>query len=600
MREEKSVMTKRRGIALISVFIVSGVMMILLGGFVRVNMRNFDLLNNDLRHITAEETARSAYDYCMFRLEDNRRWGTKKFDGDKDQEVKDYLDVTLLENKTKIEGSVVGADATFEVKILNNIDGDATVDGVEKGDCRLRIVATSGSARVSREVVLGTAPLFDGSVIASDGIYVDADHLNVASTDPLRNRIRSKKGINVPDYKDNFSFNPAAKANEKGVLWAKDGIQMGGKRLTDSNYAREAQNATGGQFLTKADTFYDVYDLQLSEIKENSNIATINSGVYVFGQRTVAYESGGETKNATIPVLERRDWSLDSDGNLGHGDVREVWYLPRSLPSDATNWRVGLYGDLPENGLHAETDNTFPIDSGVQVHFNSIDPLYASTQQKKEPPSIVINSDVNLEVNGDFGVASDSKDYRPTIKFQDPETGAVGTDNHGNIESGSITAKAANGKPGSIYLEGAIFGNGKLLADGDVTVKNTFANVSSDSNSDLSIFSGGSVSIRPQKARDWDDKTIFGGQDWDGSTAFRGLVFARDSVSIEADKNNDPNVMEKTNVYIEGAVVARNGKVAVYNAKDVEFRYNPSYLDSILKPNKESRVRLERVVWKEY
>jgi hypothetical protein len=610
-------MKQKRGIALITVLMIAVVMMILLGSFVKVNQQRFGILNNDLHHVAASEAARSAFDYCLYRLERNRNWGAAEFPGNEDSAVAETLQVKTVAGTFQVQGKVLESGAEFEVEVLNNIDRtpNVTIDGVQAGHCRLRITARRGAAQTTREALLNTAPLFDGSVVASDGITIDAEQLAVSSTDPMRNRLRSKAQIEVPDYQTSFQFRPAENATEQGVLWAMDGITSGGKDLSDLDIALEAAQKTGGRFLPNADTHHDVYDLQMSEIKTNKKNVSVDSGVYVFRRRTVGYDgnSGRETK--VVPVLERRDWALDQDGHFDGGDVREVWFLDASLPQDQWGDRLKLFNDLPEAGLHAMKSNSFPLDDGVQVNFNSLDPEYRDTNQQSLPPSIVIDSRLNLNVQGDFGVTSNNKKFYPTIKFQDPRTDEV---DGGDIEgkgaqgildaqsgdgttSGSITTHRNGKRPGSIYIAGAISGSGKLLAEGDVTLRNTFANVSASEQSDLSIYAGGSVALRPQKARKLDGRTIFGesSSDVQGITQFKGLIFAKDDVLIQADKNTDERFIEKSDVFIEGAVVARNGSVTVKNARNVNFKYNPNYLDAILNRNSNARVRLERVVWKE-
>ena len=199
--------------------------------------------------------------------------------------------------------------------------------------------------------------------------------------------------------------------------------------------------------------------------------------------------------------------------------------------------------------------------------------------------------------NGDFGITSYSNDYDPIITFRDPETGEVGGNQSGTIKS----LTTSNGKQGSIYIRGKIEGNGKLLAEGDVTIRNTFANVSSDTESDLSIYAGGNVTIRPQKAKWFDEYYEFAGysEGADGTTKFRGLVYAGNDIYFEADKDLS-DAYDPADITIEGAVVAREGSVTVNSAKDVRFVYNPDYLDSILSQNTASRIRLEQVVWKEF
>lgn len=586
-------MNKTRGIALFSVMVMTGLLLLLLGAFMRLNQQHFGLVNNDQSHLAAQEAARSLLDYCTYRLEHHRQWGRTPFNGSVDAGTAGLLEVREIRNTHRLEGRVVQSDVAFKVTLLNNIDGTAEADGVPAGFCRVHIEAWRGTALVRREAMLGTAPLFDAAVISSEQILVDSQTLAVASTDPLRNRLRSKGDIRVPTYEGQFTFNAPSDATERGVLWARSGINMGSHDLTDADEAARAVRATGGRFLPQADTHYEVYDLQIDEVRAPENSVNIQPGVYIFNRQTVSYESDDGPRNVVVPVLQRRDWAVNDEGYVEGGDLREAWYLTSSLPDDAESEWVGLYGDLPEEGLHPMTTNTFTLDLGVQVHFNSLDPDFTGTAS---PPALVLNSDVNLNVNGDFGVASWDADYNPTIMFRDPETGEVGVDSRGRVVSGSITAHSTGDRPGSIMIEGAILGNGKLLADGDVTLKNTYAAVSSDEASDLSIFAGGSVNIRPKLAASFDEATIFEGglEDRDASTAFRGLIYAKQDVIIDAETGD-----RRADVYVEGAVVAREGKVHVRDARNVMFKYNPDFLDTILTPRVGDRVRLERAVWKE-
>jgi hypothetical protein len=556
----------------------------MVASFTTIHQKQLHLMQNDEHHQAAEEAARSALEYCQFRLERHRQWGSAEFDGDSKPNISG-LQIEERTGTTRVDGKVLASGAEFKIRITNNISGTAEVDGVPGGYCRLRVTASRGRSEVRREALLGTAPIFDGAVVASEDINIQSDTLTVSSRDAFRNRIRAKGNIDVPDYNGPFRFNPAASATERGLLWSQSGITMGGKDLEDPSHAQNAAEATGGRFLPKASTHHDVYDLQLGEVLTSEYKVDVESGVYVFNRL--------ETSHGEIPVLERRDWAIDPDsGEVTGGYVQEVWLVNDGLPAGATDNIAARYG-VPDSRVHRHDENQFSLDTGVHVHFNSLNPYYSGDPK---PPEIVLNSNVDLVANGDFGITSWSRDYDPIVMFRNPTTGEVGGE-----QSGTITAlgNEASGKPGSIYLQGAIKGNGKLLAQGDVTIRNTFANVSSDVNSDLSIFAGQNVTIRPQKAKWFDDYYDTVSDSYEGHTAFRGLVFAGNDVFVEADKDLDSTVYDPADVTIEGAVVAREGSVTVKSAKDVNFIYNPQLLDSILSRNTANRIRLELAVWRE-
>ena len=578
-----------RGIALFTTLVLLTVLAMLVASFASLHQKQLHLMQNDEHHQAAEEAARSALEYCQFRLERHRQWGSAEFNGDP-KPVISSLEIEERTGTTRVDGTVLASGAEFQVEIKNNISEVAESDGVPAGYCRLRVTGRRGRAEVRHEALLGTAPIFDGSVVASEDINIYSETLTVSSKDAFRNRIRAKGNIDVPDYEGPgpegpFRFNPAASATERGLLWSQKGIRMGGKDLENPTHAQNAAEATGGRFLPRASTHHDVYDLQLGEVLTSETKVEVESGVYVFNRL--------ETSHGPIPVLERRDWAIDPDsGEVTGGHVEEIWLVNDGLPSGATDNIADRYG-VADNKVHRYDSNDFSLDTGVDVHFNSLNPYYGGDPK---PPEILLDSNVDLVAKGDFGVTSWSRDYDPIVMFRNPITEEVG-----GQQSGTITALGStSGKPGSIYLQGAIKGNGKLLAKGDVTIRNTFANVSSDENSDLSIYAGQDVTIRPQKPKWFDEYAQTVSAAYEGHTAFRGLVFAGNDVYVEADKELDASVYDPANVTIEGAVVAREGSVTVTSAKDVNFIYNPQLLDSILSRNTATRIRLELAVWREF
>lgn len=556
-------MRNRRAIALVTVLVTAGILLMMLGAFVTLNRDYFGLIKTDQHHMVAEEAARSVLDYCVYRLEHDRYWGKGDFETHRtDDEVGSILEVREVKDSRRFVGRVVACGTEFEGTILNNIEGDNAVDGVQKGDCRIRITARRGGTTLRREAFLTTAPIFDASGVASGGFLVDANLLTVASTDPRRNRIRSKGDIQVPSYNGSFVFDPPDDASEQGVLWAAQGIAMGSRDLSDPANLEDAVATTGGgQFYPQAQTHYDIHDLHFSEVKVPTNEVTMDPGMYVFTRAAVPYTSPQGSGTAEIPMLRRTEFAV-VDGLYQNGDVKEFWYYTGSLPAGATiNWG-NLWGDgaVP----HPVDSNDFHVTTGVAAHFNGVLPHMDGAG----PPDIVFNTDVTLRVNGNFGVTAHNVAYSPVVIFRDPESGV--------IEQGAIVAEQ-----GSIYIEGRFNGSGKLIATGDVTLRPNKADMESDTDSELSIFAGNDIFIRPPHTNQALHKSTF-----------RGLLYARNDVTIQGwDLGLD--------IDVEGAVVAREGRIAITSADKVTLRYNREYLDSILKVTSATRVRLERVVWRE-
>ncbi|MGE0490574.1 MAG: hypothetical protein AB7S38_15310 [Vulcanimicrobiota bacterium] len=540
----------QRGIALFLVFAVAALMLVLMGAFVQLNSHQFSFINNTDHRANLERAARSVYEYCFYRLEHDKSWAANPFSSDGvDGEVAAILTVNEIKNTTRVAGEVVGLDTQYEVVIHNNIEGSAESDGVPAGGCRLDISVNRGSLSQLRQVLLYTAPLYDSSAVSTHNINFDANQLNVASTDPTRNFIRSKRDIIAPPASQ-VDFQPAPNSSEKGVLWANGGISLGSKNMENTTDLEAAVSATQGRFLPRSKTYYEVHNLQRSEVQVAEQAVTINPGIYVFTQRNVSYiNAEGEQATANVSALERRAYAV-VDGRLEPGDVQELWYYNGSLPEnyDTDEW-VSLNGDLAVG--HAVNTLDFYIDPTNLVSAN----LATAT--------VGVSANVDLRVDGDFGVFSQIEGQVPSIQFLD-------ADYDGQADRGSISAS------GEITIEGNVFGSGKLLADGSVSLYPNYADIEGDTQSDLSIYSGNNVNIRPPDAGVLHD------------LAFRGLVYARNEINIHATGRS---------ISVEGAMVAHGGDLSIHNANHINMKFNPAYLDTIVKKLPGGRVQLERGVW---
>ena len=526
----------------------------LMGAFMLSNRDHFTMMQNDEHHDAAVEAANTAFEYCSYRIEHDRFWGQSNFpENEPDSDISSgSLTVSRVKNSRAINGLVTGTEAQFHVEILNNIEGTGSVDGVPKGACRFSITARRGTSAVGREATLVTAPLFDASALSSKMVRLNAKRIEVGSTDPVRNRIRSKGfiGVNLPQLK-NLSFKPAAKATEKGLLWAAGSIHLndsnGGKdyNMEDAGDLATAISTTQGTFLPKAQTNYEIHDLQFSEIKVSSQKRSVQGGVYVFTTAGVKLDDG-----TTVPVrmLQRRQASV-VEGQLKAGIVQAFWYMGGDVPDDKVTALMGS-GATP----HRVTSLAFEIQPGVDADIDS--------------RTVKIKPDVDVKVTGDFGVSSDEKNKVATLLFEPDKSQPKR-----KWYQSSISAN------GLIFIDGKVQGSGKFLAEGDVTLRPISVDLASDIDTDLCIFSGHDVRIKPPD----DNEEI-------KNTSFRGLIYARNDLIYYA-KGADVN--------IEGALVSKNGEVRISQADRVKLTYNPDYLDSILKKMPEARIRLEAAVWKE-
>lgn len=539
------------------VLLVTSILMIMLGAFIHINKAQFGFMNAGEDQAALERASQSVYEYCFFKLEHNKSWGAAEFPGTaQDPDTADVLLVTEIEGTTTIAGQELKEKVDYQVEITNNIGGTATVAGVPAGSCRLAISVSRRGQSARRVVQLNTAPLYDSSAIASEGLNINSSSLTVASADPNRNMIRSKKKMKVPKPSD-LAFRPASGATEKGVLWAGDEITLGNSNISQNPTAKaNAVAKTQGRFLDNSKTYYDVHDLKKSELKVAKSQVTINSGLYVFTRTNVSYVNDlGETQGAYVYALERREYTIE-DGKPVAGDVQELWYFDGDLPnnqgSDNNEW---VYTDNYTDAAiaHPVSSTKFSI-QGTEVQANL-------TTRKLE-----ISANVDVRVDGDFGLFSDQNDVTPNLVFTDHD----GTSD-GEVDRGSLSAT------GEIIVEGNVYGSGKLLAGGSVSLFPNNVKVQSDVESDLSIYSGNNVNIAPP-------------ENWEltSDISFKGLVYAKNDIKVVGSADQK--------LTVEGAMVAREGAISV-SADEVMLKYNPAYLDSIVKKLPDNRIQLERAVW---
>lgn len=530
-----------------------------------VNRSSFNIIRSSQNQDAMDRAFATVYEYCFYKLEDNKFWARNPFDRtNQDSDVESTLSVTEVQGTTKILGETKVDGVSYEVTIRNNIGGVADFDGVPAGSCRLEVELSRNGNEKKHTVQLNTAPLYDSSAVASERLRVRANNFTVASTDPNRNMIRSKGEMRVPEAGD-IRLNPAPNSAEKGVLWAGADVTLGTQNITNNLTARQnAVEQTGGRFVDNSKTHFEIHDLQKSELKVAKTPVSLKPGVYVFTQSNITYTNDfGEEASENVYALERRRYVID-DGEPTSGDVLEVWYQGTDLP-----WNS--WGSASET---VETDSEAAGDRAIAHRVNSFGAdfqlgegslIEANFRENK----LKISANVDVQVNGNFGLYSDKPDVTPQLEFRDFD----GT-RDGEIDKGSLSAS------GEIIIEGNVSGSGKLLADGSVSLQPNYVSVESDVESDLAIFSGENVNIDPPK----NNQSRTG-------VSFKGLIYAKENVNI--DLTSGRGVQDLS---VEGAIVAREGEIDI-NAGNVALKYNPDYLDSIVKEMPLNRVHLERAVW---
>lgn len=547
---------KSRGLALVLALIIVSLLMVMLGAFLGANRAQLATLTAGSHQAAMERTAQSVYQYCRFQLEHDKSWGAAKFaNTTQDSETGFALVVTEVENTTTIAGNSIRDGADYQATITNNVEGKATFQGVPAGSCRVAITVSRGGHSSTQLVQFNTAPLYDASAVAAKGLSINGKGLRVASTDPNRNVIRSKENLTAPNVSD-VKFAPAPGAAEEGVFWAGGDIRLGGTNLSKNPAAKAAAaEATQGRFLDQAKTYHDIHDLKKSELRVAKAQVEINSGVYVFTRQNISYvDNVGNTRTDYVYALERREYTL-LDGKAVAGDVKELWYFDGDLEGNEGSGSEWVYTD---NYSDAAIAHPVPA-TNFSIQGNAV-------RADLRNQTLQISANVDVKVDGDFGLFSDQNDLAPNLIFADYD----GTSD-GEVDRGSLSAS------GEILIEGNVRGSGKLLADGSVSLYPNDVKVQTDTESDLSIYSGNNVNIEPPE--NWSARD---------DVSFKGLVYAKNNVKFIGSPDQK--------LHVEGAVVAQQGTITL-NADQVNLTYNPDYLDSIVKKMPDNRIRLERAVW---
>ena len=192
--------------------------------------------------------------------------------------------------------------------------------------------------------------------------------------------------------------------------------------------------------------------------------------------------------------------------------------------------------------------------------------------RKYSEPRMILPKAAKVE-GGDFKVVADDHVLVPTISFGKDE------------KQGYLSAK------GSITLEGYIKGGGKILSrEGNINLYPNDVDVESDQRTELALFAKENVIIAPPKNESATDETSEAGA---SHFYFRGLVYAGNNFTFETHKSY------KRKLSVEGAVVARNGKIRIESQVGVNLTYNPKYLDDFLeKKALERKVQVEELSWR--
>lgn len=591
------------------------VVVMLVGAFLGTRRSFIALSRYSAEQQACRDTLRSLADFCRFRLEGQESWGRLPGEADDAVTFRDAAGHVVFELKPIATGEAQGkaefqgmrglayfegvaprAAVKFQLSISNNLHNDLPNEaaGVGAKACRLEFRASRSAHAERVEVMLRRAAFFDSTVAASGEIEIDADELNFSSKDPLRNQIRSKSDILLPDIPNiTFTPDPDVQTPEKGTVWAQGDIKIDGN--SSEERLNQAADQTGGEFLPNAPTRYSVPELKKADLDADGSkpIRLLAPRCYYFVKETVYYlDTDGVERERQIPSLRVVAPNVDP----GDGQVEQFYWVKDAL-------FLPLAGDTPDEPT-VPLDHT-PDPDTVYIKFGNGQTMTGIMTEEREieiaggpdvempvalydPPKVLFDAEVDYRVRGDGGRVGDFKiasfGAEATIDFVDhdpdperPQEGFLSVDR-------------------DLVIQGQMNNCGKLLAGRDVELLPRDVTVDKiEEGNDLAVYAGRNVMIRPLMSEDdamrADARRYF---------VFRGLVYAGDDFDFRSSVVRQGQTYRfDRKLFIEGALVARRGDVFIQGNETVELKYNPKFLDDLLQNSfDEDHAQLEELSWR--
>lgn len=600
-------MVKPRGFALVATIGAVTLALLLLSAFLQSNRSFFTMTRLDQDRQACHEALLSLSEYLRFKLEEERKWGKGGWSGREQvklSETRVLFDLEKLDVGKEFAGGhgLVGNrhlrgrgpehDVDIHIAFSNNLDentgqkleaynaeGDSGPENVPAKTCFIRMSARKGGHSEQAELALLRTAFFDSTLAASEGIdivvegYSDSsDAVVFNSRDPVRNQIRSGKDIRLPHHSLlGFRINESDPPPNSGTIWSKEDVFLNGsKKAEDILEAVESHNI---EVVSQAKNHYNIPELTADDIELSDTEETptsLTSMKYIFTQAEVFYEQpDGSTNQLQLRVLKEVDPTTNvvKRFHYNRNDVNAVDGTLQILPTIEEEGLVpsDLYG-VPRG------DDEFTVDDGkitVQMRGENYEED-GEIQRGATEPRIVLPR--TAKADGPFKVEADDWNLVPTISFGD------------NEKKGFLSAD------GDLALEGYLKGGGKIVSrTGSVRLFPNDVDVESDQRLDLAVFAKDDVLIAPPQNEGLFDESEYGSTEF----YFRGLIYA--------GRNFDFRTRQGFNrrLTVEGAVVARNGRIRMESQAGARLIYNPKYLDDFLEKSVlERQVQVEELSWR--
>lgn len=589
-----------RGVALITTLAGVVVVTMLVLAFLATQRGQHSLTALSLEKKACREAARSVAEFCRFQLEGQESWARPGSAAVEPVEFRDGTgdllfslspltrEVALakpefanLSGEVYLEGSLPGDDVRFAATVTNNLARKSAhpLEPVGPQACLLKIRAWRGETLETVEVVLRKAAFFDSTIATTGDITIEADAIDFASADRLRNQVRSKSDVSLPPSSDiKFSPHPDSRNPEKGTVWAAGEIAVGGNSSEAALLL--AADATGGEFLAKAPTFYEVPQLRQRDIESRTAkpIAELAAGNYGFTEVKVTFkDTDGETHEQVLTVLglySEPGWEM-TEFHFCEADLRLEAPDPPPTPDPATPPPPGPAPDASTVVLGTlsgtpQPEHEFPLGG------------FTMTIGSAGSGNFTLPAESDYRVAGNLSLFGSNPEAPAVLSFVDNDP------NPAMPEEGSLSVTM------DLAVGCSLSNCGKLVAGRDIHLSPRDVTIDKlEEGNDLAIYAGRDVLIAPMfngdEALRNDTRRLF---------VFRGIIYAERDFSFLSSTVRGAERLDEYNrdLFIEGAVVARQGEVLIQGNEEVQLKYNREFLDDLLERSTESnQVHLEEM-----
>lgn len=328
----------RKGIALFTVLVILGLLVVMTTSFVAINHGNFALMAAASDQEEAVGACQAGYAYAFYALEHDRRFGRDFKDPSvpwKAQldDLDEILTASVIDKQT-LSAQLTGQNGSFTLEVVNNLPDDsikstpkilATAAYPEvPSDCVfLRVTGRSGGVSRVLETMFTYAPLFDSSANGDNEIKINSSEgITFDSFDRFRNFVRSNGLIDLQDKHRNKPIEFRWKAMEdelllkltaltehdnpkpteeqlkkvvedilkgrKGDLKSKGDIRVKGESTgTNMTHRVDEEKAANGRISPMSTRESKLLDIKFEDFRLTDNETTkevkVRPGLYVFG-----------------------------------------------------------------------------------------------------------------------------------------------------------------------------------------------------------------------------------------------------------------------------------------------------------------------------